>query len=274
MAHRGATRAAAIAALMAITTIVPAAAAGADLLGGTTDEVVDTVDSSGSLVDGTVDDTGTVLDEPVDEVTTVVDETSLDLTGPVDSTTDPIIGTVDSTTDPIIDTVDDPLPADSSDAPRSPTTSTTTSTTFPVSSDSPGDEAVDLDSLDLGETGDTEDEVAVVAPLGGDPSEPGGFDTELTVLSAAGGVSDLGTLETVSLSAITDETLYGRLLSWLTGAGAGILGILAGPLLALEILFRALLSAGSGLVAPASLLASYLLRLVWEARPRISSIAV
>lgn len=270
MAHRGATRAAAVAALMAITTVAPAVGAGADLHGGTTDEVID---SSGSIVDGTVDDTGTALDESVDEVTTVVDDTGQDLTETVDSTTDPVTGTVDDTTDPALGTVDDPLPADDPAPPRSPATSPTTSTTLPGSSDSSGDEAADLDSLDLGETGDDEDEGAVVAPLGGDPSEPGGFDTDrLTVLSAAGGVSDLGTLETVLLSAITDETLYGRLLSWLTGAGAGILGTLAGPLLALEILFRALLSAGSGLVAPASLLASYLLRLVWESRSRISSI--
>lgn len=261
MARQGRARAAALAALMAITLVVPSVAARADLLGGVTDWVDDTVDdtvvTTEDIVDNTIGDTGTGLDETVDSLTDTVDTVSEELTGAVDETagdvlTDPTTPTTTTTTIPTITTTT---------VPRSTTTTTTatTPTTVPLS------------RADMSATSDEDRTEAVIADRNSPPGGSGLSGEVLTVLSVAGGLTDPSILEPVRFVALPDESLYGRLLDWLVGAGSGLLGLLAGPLLALEILLRALLSAGSGLVAPASLLVSYLGRLLWESRGRTSS---
>lgn len=255
MTFRSGGQAAVLAVTMAIATFIPGAVARADILDGVTvavDEttdtaegttggsvdtsvVGDTVDTTETQLDGAIGDTGTPLDEPVNDLTDRADETTEDITGTVG------------------------LPDESGS-----TTTTTTTTIASASESHPGTEVVDR-AAEAEDEGDD----SVVGSGVGNSTRPdrGQVDADgLTVLSAAGGLSDLDVLEEVSVAAISDDSLYGRLLSWIAGAGTGILGILVGPLLALEILLRALLSAGSGLVAPASLLASYLFRLVWESR--------
>ncbi|HVR33339.1 MAG TPA: hypothetical protein VMS74_11620, partial [Acidimicrobiia bacterium] len=88
-------------------------------------------------------------------------------------------------------------------------------------------------------------------------------DDEVTA-GAGRGLDGRRTFDTLAASrkltaATTDSasTLFDRALDWLTSSGS-LLAILAGSLLALQVLLRALLSAGYGLVAPASLLAAFL----------------
>lgn len=83
----------------------------------------------------------------------------------------------------------------------------------------------------------------------------------LTVLATATGLE-----RPVPVVQAVDDSIYARLLSWL--GGGGIVDLLAGPLLGLEILLRALLSAGSGLVAPTSLLAALVFVWLRESRGR------
>jgi hypothetical protein len=100
------------------------------------------------------------------------------------------------------------------------------------------------------------------------------FRTEsLEVLSAPLGLTDIDTAGPGPASESRDPSIYGRLLEWLTRTGPGTLRLLAGPLLGLEILVRALLSAGSGLVAPLSLLTAYVVHGVWSMRTRQTPVA-
>lgn len=222
------------------------------------------VDTSAQTLEET-----TALDTDVDPVVTAIEEVA-DATvgdsGIVDQTTDAVGDTLTTGTEPIRDTVDGgSLLGDEPDDPPSgtdvPATNTrTTDSPTTTSNDSPArtDDASGLR---------TDDQAAAVVT---DPSpDDARFgDDGLDVLVVAAGLADPTLFEPVRIVAPRDDSLYGRLLDWLTGAGSGLLGLLAGPLLALEILLRALLSAGSGLVAPASLLVSYLLRLLWESRAR------
>ncbi|MFP5333162.1 MAG: hypothetical protein ACLGHX_12500 [Acidimicrobiia bacterium] len=246
MAHRGRVRVVVLAAMVS-ATLLPLVAR-ADLLGGVTEVVDDTSDTTTDAVDSTVDTTETVVDSTVGDSGTVVGE-------PVDDLTD----TADETSD-LLDTVATPDP-DSS--PGSTTTTTTLSGPTTTTTLAPALTSDDVEAPD-----DEADATAGSGGGAGDGQDGASGADGLTVLSAAGGLTDLTVLEPVSIEAIADESFYARLLSWLSGAGTGLLGLLAGPLLALEILLRALLSAGSGLVAPASLLVSYLVRLVWETRRR------
>lgn len=290
MARQGRARAAALAALMAITLVVPSVAARADLLGGVTDWVDDTVDDTTDLVDETVDttedivdntigDTGTGLDETVDSLTDTVDTVSDELSGAVDDTTETATDTLQGVTDAVTDTFEEP-PSTDDGSTDPPTTTTTVRTTTTTTASSAGrattspttttTTTVPRSAADANATSDEDRTEAIIADRNS-PSGGSGLSGEvLTVLSVAGGLTDPSILEPVRFVALPDESLYGRLLDWLVGAGSGLLGLLAGPLLALEILLRALLSAGSGLVAPASLLVSYLGRLLWESRGRAS----
>lgn len=239
---------------MVAATLLPLVAR-ADLVGGVTEVVDQTSGTTTDTVNGTVGDTGMV----VDELTGTVDQTSDALTNTVESTPEDVSRTVDDTLDLLGGGATTPDPDSSAGSPATtiPVGPTTTTVAPAVSS-------ADIEASDEESAG-----VAVSGGGGEDREDGAAAATDgLTVLSAAGGLTDMTVLEPVSIEAIVDDSLYGRLLSWLSGAGSGLLGLLAGPLLAFEILLRALLSAGSGLVAPASLLASYLVRLVWETRRR------
>jgi hypothetical protein len=234
---------------VAACLLVPVAPAAADLLGDLTDEVEDTVDDlvTNDGVSDLVDETEETLDETVDDV----GET---LSAIIDDTSEELIDTTTTTSTPSTTT--------------QTTTTTTTTTTAPAAStpttappgagSSPGDDASSRDEV-TGTPGVTEQptEGTTVAELPGTGS--GSDPTALRVVAAA---------EPAPLSEPSgpDGAVYARLLGWLTAGGFGVLGVLAAPLLGLEILLRALLSAGSGLVAPLSLLASYLVRLIWVGR--------
>jgi hypothetical protein len=59
-----------------------------------------------------------------------------------------------------------------------------------------------------------------------------------------------------------------QLAEWLRGAIGDLADLLMFPVRLVELLARALLSAGAGLVAPASLLAAIVAWSVWDRRPR------
>ncbi|MFP5333603.1 MAG: hypothetical protein ACLGHX_14745, partial [Acidimicrobiia bacterium] len=71
MAYRGRVRAVVLAA-MVVATLVPLVAR-ADLLGGVTEVVDDTSDTTTDTVDGTVDTTETVVDSTIGDTGTVID---------------------------------------------------------------------------------------------------------------------------------------------------------------------------------------------------------
>lgn len=275
MAQWGRASAAATAVSLAILTMMPALEVRADLLGGATDPIVDTtteviddtVDTTETVIDETVGETGTVLDEPVDDLTDVVDTTSDTLTDTVDSETGVVTDTGEDTTDPVTD-AGDPVAADEpvSGTDSDPTTTTDSDESVAAAA------ALEQNPVTDVETSEPEQAVTVGGATEPTPTRAELLDADaLTVLAVVGGFRDPAVLEAASVGPIADPSLYGRLLGWLTAAGTGLLGLLAGPLLALEILLRALLSAGSGMVAPASLLASYLLRLLWEGRDATST---
>jgi len=242
-------------ALLAACLLFGAAApVSADLLGGLTETVDEPVDATTDLVDDGAE--STVLDEPVDSLTDTVDETVGELTGVVD------------------DTVDDTVTTTST------TTTTTTTTTVPSSTTTtvPDDET-DEGAVETSGEPPTGSEEVIVAPQpppsdgDGGPASTSSVDTvlrteSLEVLSAPLGLTEIETAGLGPASESRDPSIYGRLLEWLTGTGPGALRLLAGPLLGLEILVRALLSAGSGLVAPLSLLTAYVVQGVWSMRTR------
>ena len=266
MAPRGRAWAAVAAALLTITMVVPSLAARAELLGGLADVTDGPVDTSAQTLDET-----TALDTDVDPVVAATEEVA-DATvgdsGIVDATTDAVGDTLATGTETIRDTVDGgSLLGDEPDDPPSDTDVPATNTR---TTDSPTTKSNDSPALSDDASGlRTDDEAAVgVTDRNPSPDDERFGDDGLDVLVVAAGLADPSLFEPVRIVAPRDDSLYGRLLDWLAGAGSGVLGLLAGPLLALEILLRALLSAGSGLVAPASLLVSYLLRLLWESRAR------
>lgn len=250
--------------------IVPVLPARADLLGGLTDlvdvtvhettDVVDEIaDATTDAVDEVAGSTGRVLNDPVDDTTDLVDGVSDSVTTVVDETEETLIGVVDATEVPLTEVVDDDVDTDTGNTtrPSRGTTTTVAPSTDAVASNTPSHNtrAIDSDASSDRTTSNSRSEGLE------------SFDA-LTVLSAAHGLSDSSVSELVDVASVTDASLYGRLLRWLTAAESGVFGLLAGPVLALEILLRALTSAGSGLVAPLSLLSAYLLGLMWQLHVR------
>lgn len=219
----------------------------ADLHGGLTDTVEETVDTTVEVVDETVNQTEGTLAGTVEDAEAI-------LTG---TTTTTAIATTTATT-----TTTTTSPASSP-----PTTAGGTGTS---------DDAFlagDADGAASGE-GEDESEGAGLGIGGGQSPDSGSSDDQipsrldrLSVLATAGGLGDFSVSEPTATRSSIDTSLYGRMLDWLSGTGSG-LGVLAAPLLGLEILFRALLSAGSGLVAPISLLAAFVARSLVAGRER------
>lgn len=272
MTRRGKGRAVTLAACMALGAFIPAVGAHAQVLDEVTDPIDQTVDSVSSDTDQTVDTTETVVDETAEDTENLLDESVEDSSDLVDTTSDDLTEIVNETAEDVPTTQADDGTEFVDGGDSTTTSGDLSDTTAGETSIVPATEALADETLDADEEYQAFDQGDVEEANAGSASSS---DDEvmieadrLTVLSAAGGLTDLTVLETVSIAAITDDSIYGRLLEWLAGAGPGLAGVLAGPLLAVEIFLRALLSAGSGMVAPASLLGSYLLRLVWEGRFR------
>ncbi|MDX1447939.1 MAG: hypothetical protein R3246_02655 [Acidimicrobiia bacterium] len=292
MVRWGKVWAAAAAAIVVTMVVTPLSVAHADLLGGVTELVEDPVeDVTGtgdgattviqSTADGGLTSPGTVLEDGIETVGTTVTNTTGTVTKTVDDTVDTVDDTLSAGTETVTDVVRQTggtLIGDTTT--DSPTTTTTPTTPLPTSSS---------DRTTTSEPATTtvaaraavavEDETERTSAAGvsrpadsGAPSSRQSFGDDLAVLSVARGLGDPSALEPMRIVPVEDSSLYTRLLGWLSGAGSAFLGLLAGPLLALEILLRALLSAGSGLVAPASLLVSYLGRLVWESRRAVGAL--
>lgn len=256
---------------VAIILIVPVLPARADLLDGlsdlddvtveeTTVVVDETADGTTDVVDALAGSTGTILDESVDDTTDLVDGLSDSATTVVGETEDSLIGVVDETEDSVTGVVDDGADSDAGETttPSSGTTATDDPTTDGATStvnEGSLEEHQDFVSV-------TESDASSVGTTSSDPSDGLESFESLAVLSAAYGLADSSVPELVDVASVADVSLYGRLLGWLTSAQSGVFGLLAGPLVALEILLRALTSAGSGLVAPLSLLSAYLFRLI------------
>ena len=266
---------------VATVMVVPLHSARADLLGGLTDIVEDVVDDAEPTLDDAVDSGTDLIDDSFGSTGLATDDLADDLTDAVAETSDALADVVDDTSDGLTDTVNDiaePIFGTEEETTTIVTTSTTVpgpTTTAPAATTSPTTATAAQPSEPIGGDGDAvdDDSVAMVAgPSDGagsvaeaDRAERGMADS-LTVLSAAGGITDVAVLEPISIVPSADASIYGRLLEWLADAGSTVRALLAGPLLALEILIRALVSAGSGLVAPISLLGAYLIRIMWEAR--------
>jgi hypothetical protein len=255
----------AIAALAAGLVLSAGAPAQADLLGGPTELVDDTVDAGASLIVDADDGITEVLDQAVGGTGAAIDEV-------VETVADVVVDTTDSVTDVVASPEEElgDVPADAA-ADDPPTTETTAPVVAGTPPTAPGDGGSAFEPV--------EDSAAVApagtwtAPAAPQPdliasAVPGRGDdwlVVLAVLGSAGGLSDLASLDPVVVGPAMDATLYGRLLAWLSAAGSG-LGALAGQLLGLDILLRALLSAGSGLVAPISMFGAMLVRAMWTSR--------
>lgn len=246
---------------MMVVPVLPARADGQALAGlveatvdGTTDVVNETVQGTTDAVDET-DSTGTVLDEPVDDTTDLVDGLADSVITIVDETEDSVTEVVDDDTDPDPGETTIPSPGTTTTADPSTETARSDTSEVVVAEQENSASAIPEDTAS-GRTTST------------DRSEGLGSLVALSVLAAANGVSELSDSEMVDVASVTDTSLYGRLIGWLTSAQSGVFGLLAGPLLSLEILLRALTSAGSGLVAPLSLLSAYLVRIIRQLRVR------
>lgn len=256
---------------MAAVLFVPLDAAHADLGGALTDALDETVESTGTAldssvdsvtdaVDGTVGSTGTALDEPVDALTDTVDDVSAAIL-----TTDEEPVTTTTTTAPVSTGV----VTDTTTSPSTTSPSTTSpSTTIVAETAESAEDPVGVLPEDTGATivAGQGDGGSVESRGNGPPNREASSAESLTVLSLASGLTDPAIPEPVIFGSALDSSLYGRLLDWLTSSGSGMRALLLGPLLALEIVFRALLSAGSGLVAPLSLLGAYLAQFMWRSR--------
>lgn len=235
-----------------------ASPANADLLGGATQLLDETVDGGTDLIDGTVGSTGIdPVDGTVDVITDVADDTTGVLVDAVDDTTDAVTDTIapaDDEEEPVRD------PSQTTVAPA-PTPSRDGSTSTRSSAEVRGDELEDRQVLAESRTSRSEDR-----STGSVSADPVRADLDsLRVLASATGAEHDSTV-----ARIGDTGLYARLLGWLDTAG-GLADYLASSLLGLEILLRALLSAGSGLVAPASLLLAFVAHVLSDGRRRTLS---
>lgn len=191
------------------------------------------------------------------------------LTDPVEDvgrSVEDIENAVEDAAEPVVDAIEDAADQPKDVLPTTTSTTTTTIATVPAtttttvapapSSESPPAE-VPADSSEESDAG----AAAPVRPppdSGEDPppTEPGGRRAVRLFEGLAADAGSAGVGSGALAGPAADPSIYGRLLGWLTTAG--VLGTLAGPLLALEILLRAIVSAGSGLVAPLSLLGAFL----------------
>jgi hypothetical protein len=202
------------------------------------------------LIDDLVDTTGDLLDETIQTIGDL--DTGIEV---VDDTVGTTVGVVDD----VVGTVEEPDPEPQPDpepprsAEREPATPQPDTRQTEAASDDreaarPGDDAGEADlrspSVTVEPIDESEDD-GFAAATGSD------FDVRRTF--------DIFAADRMLTSATTGPatTLFDRALDWLTSS-ASLRSVLAGPLIALQVLLRALLSAGSGVVAPASMLAAIL----------------
>ena len=272
MAQRGKATTAVAAMALWLTFAAPAHA---DLLGGVTELIDETSEAGVGLLDGVVDagpdaiddtlgSTGTSLENAVVTVTEAVGTSSEELTGALGSTADAVTEVIDDGGDAVAGS-DPSTPAVPTTAPRTstlPPSSEPTSAT-PTSTSSRNELTAGLADSPAGRAMVT----GPRSPAGSSPRVDADGHValdELRVLAVTNGFTREDQRPVVA-NRIDDSSLYGRLLGWLTSTGSA-LRVLAAPLLGFEILVRALLSAGSGLVAPLSLLAAFVFRMLREGR--------
>jgi hypothetical protein len=221
----------------------------------------------GDLFDGVLDDPIGALTAPLDPVVTAVPLVD-DLVETVDVVTSPLVTVVDEVAvEPVIDLVepatDDVEPVVDIVDPVVDTVEPVVDTVEPVV-----DTVVPVSTVEVYPTLTT----ALSAP-GADssPVRPALVGVAPVVQAAVVGSVDTDSVQRVLLASISNaafplddregnQTLVDR-THWLTALGAwlesglaGLLDVLAIPARFLELLFRALISAGSGLVAPAAIL--------------------
>lgn len=173
----------------------------------------------------------TILDPVVETVDQVIDE---------------IVEDTGETLDPVID-VPPPIDPAEGNAPASNTTAGTSG-----GSRSNDEVSIDLDAEPISPS-------AVVLGF----RERGLTGLEESLLN-----TDPTRALTRSIDVSTASSWLARLADWLPSSLASLVGLLAIPLKVIELLLRALLSAGSGLVAPASLLLALVFTMLVDRHPR------
>lgn len=225
----------------------------------------------GSLDLGPLDEVASQVDEGVSAVVAVSEDLIEPVLDPVEEIVDPIVEPVldpliDDLVDPILDPIvedpvdpnPDPLPEEGSG--RSPASQPATDPTSPRSD---GDAGPAVSPVSLPDRPIFEpsapfiDQTAVPGRAAGDDSEL--RDERLIPLLEAGRFRS-----PTALPIEPGSTLSG-ILAWLS-SGPAIIRVLAAPMELLWVLARALVSAGSGLIAPFSLLVALIVRQVREAR--------
>lgn len=213
----------------------------------------------GDLFDEVLDDPIADLTAPLAPVVTSV-PLAEDLVETVDVVTSPLVTVVDEVASPVVTVVDEVVVEPVTDL-----VEPATDTVEPV-----GDTVVPVPTVEVPPTLTT----ALSAP-GADssPVRPALVGVAPVVQAAVVGSVDPDSVQRVLLASISNanfplhdregnQILVNR-TPWLTALGAwlesglsGLLDVLAIPARFLELLFRALTSAGSGLVAPAAILAA------------------
>ena len=255
-----------------VMVALPAQAGLGDLLDDLLDPVED-VPVVGDIVDPIVADVvdPIVVDivEPVtgDLVDPIVDEVLAPVVTPiVDTVVVPIVGEVmtpvlNNVVAPVIETI--PPPGD------------TTTTTLPIAV--PGQEAPARDSVGSGFSSSGYPGGVLLADSDNDGeallSQP---STDLQSLEAArtlqttlvdSGVTELSNVDVAQPTAETvDAGWLNGLTKWLRTSADALLNLLALPIRLLELLARALLTAGSGLIAPLSMLLAFTALLIKDRR--------
>jgi hypothetical protein len=214
----------------------------------------------GDLIDG--------LSKPVESLP-VVGEVVKATGETLDPVVDPVVGLIDPVVDPIIDPVTgSPSPTTTAPPVDDRTTPTTTATTTPTATTTTaarwGESSTATTVLSQAAADDRQP--APKAPAGSELQSdpvPGG---NVEFLRQALVSRDLA--PSTPAAPVVAVGWLPQLAEWLRGAIGDLADLLMFPVRLVELLARALLSAGAGLVAPASLLAAIVAWSVWDRRPR------
>jgi hypothetical protein len=218
----------------------------------------------GDLLDGVLDDPIGALTAPLDPVVTAVPLVE-DLVETVDVVTSPLVTVVDEAASPIVTVVDEVAvePVPDTVEPGIDVVEPVTDTVEQVV-----DTVEPVPTVEVYPTLTT----AVSAPLAdSSPVTPALVGVAPVVQATVSGPVETESVQRVLLTSISNATfplddregnqVLVNKTPWLTALGAwlesglsGLLDVLAIPARFLELLFRALISAGSGLVAPAAIL--------------------
>lgn len=241
-----------------------------------------------------LDDTTESVTEEVDQTTETVEETSDDLVSETEGALDDTTSTIEETAEETLEeSSDDGSEEEAEPTDDSSTTADDTSTTSDDDGSSTGDTTEITSSTEESEVAESDESVASDEQqltedtaahgeerLGGSTGAVAEGDDDDSgngtgIRALAGSVSVLDPISSgTSRSSSEVETTVGflqRALSWIAASDSMMMGVLAGPLIALEVLLRAIVSAGSGLVAPASLLGAYGFAAVWDRRGRLAA---